>query len=143
MTPIWRYLTNPKGMTAQALADASGLSIHQVRADLVELEAKGKIARERGPVGAPHIWWRTEKRPLDGLDVLLIMALAAEFHSSADTLREVLASAGSRAKDKGLERIVAMCAMSKAPHAVVRAAVREYNASELIAEAFVAAPRAA
>lgn len=138
MTPIWRYLTNPKGMTAQALADATGLSIQQVRADLVDLEAKGKISRERGPVGSPHLWWRTEKRPLDGLDVLLIMALAAEFHQSPDTLREVLASAGSRAKDKGLERIVAMCAMSKVPHTIVRTAIQEYDA-----ESFVAAQRAA
>lgn len=133
MTPIWRYLTNPKGMTAQELAGATGMSIQSVRADLVDLEAKGKIARERGPVGKPHVWWRTEKRPLDGLDVLLIMALAAEFHQSPTTLREVLASAGSRAKDKGLEKIVAMCAMSRAPHAVVRAAVKEYDAEELIA----------
>jgi predicted ArsR family transcriptional regulator len=119
-------------MTAQELAGATGMSIQSVRADLVELEAKGKIARERGSVGKPHVWWRTEKRPLDGLDVLLIMALAAEFHASPATLREVLASAGSRAKDKGLERIVAMCAMSKDPHAIVRTAIQEYDIESLV-----------
>jgi predicted ArsR family transcriptional regulator len=138
MTPLWRYLTQPAGMTAQALAEATGMTIHAVRADLVELEAQGKASRVRGPVGTPHRWWRAEKRPLDGLDVLLIMALAAEIHPSAGKLKEVLASAGSRAKHSGLKKIVAMCAVSKAPHQVVRLAVQEYDA-----EAFAEAQRAA
>lgn len=138
MTPLWRYLTQPAGMTAQALADATGMTIQQVRADLTELEAKGKVARERGPVGTPHLWWRAERRPLDGLDVLLIMALAAEFHPSPAKLKEVLANAGSRAKHKGLQKIVAMCAMSKVPHTIVRTAVQEYDA-----EAFADAQKAA
>lgn len=138
ISPIWRHLTKPAGMTAQMLADATGMSIAQVRADLQELEALGKAARERGPIGKPHMWWRVEKRPLDGLDVLLIMALAAELHPSPAKLKEVLASAGSRAKHAGLRKIVAMCAMSKAPHQVVRLAVQEYDA-----EAFAEAQKAA
>lgn len=138
MTPIWRYLTQPAGMTAQALADATGMTIQAVRADLAELEALGKASRERGPVGTPHRWWRTEKRPLDGLDVMLIIVLAAELHPSPAKLNEVLASAGSRAKHTGLRKIVAMCALSKPPHQVVRLAVQEYDA-----EAFAEAQKAA
>jgi len=56
MTPIWRYLTQSAGMTAQTLADATGMSIQAVRADLVALESQGKVARERGTVGKPHLW---------------------------------------------------------------------------------------
>ncbi|QHF03288.1 DeoR family transcriptional regulator [Pseudomonas asturiensis] len=128
MTPIWRHLTNAAGMTAQTLADATGLSLQAVRHDLVELETQGKVSRQRGAVGKPHIWWRTEKRPLDGLDVLVIMALAAEIHSSPAKLKEVLADIGSRAKHSGIRRIVAMCAMSKVPHQIVRTAIQEYDA---------------
>lgn len=131
MTPVWRYLTHPKGVTAQQLADSTGLPIKTVRADLVELEAQGKASRERGAVGQSHRWWRVEKRPLDGLDVLLIMALAAEIHLSADKLKEVLASVGMRAKHSGIKKIVAMCALSKQPHMVVRTAVQEYDAETL------------
>lgn len=125
-------------MTAQALADATGMTIQVVRADLVELEARGKVSRERGAVGQPHLWWRSERRPLDGLDVLLIMALAAEIHTSPAKLQEVLADVGSRAKHAGLKKILFMCATSKAPHQIVRLSVQEYDA-----EAFVAAQRAA
>lgn len=125
-------------MTAQALADSTGMSIQAVRADLVELEGKGKVSRERAAIGQPHLWWRSEKRPLDGLDVLLIMALAAEIHASPVKLKEVLAEVGSRARHKGLQKILFMCATSKDPHLVVRLSVQEYDA-----EAFVAAHRAA
>jgi predicted ArsR family transcriptional regulator len=138
MTPIWRYLTQAAGMTAQMLADATGMTIQAVRADLVALETQGKVSRERGPVGKPHLWWRSEKRPLDGLDVLLIMALAAENHASPAKLKEVLADVGSRAKHAGLRKIVAMCALHKSPHEVVRLSVQEYDA-----EAFTEALRAA
>lgn len=131
MTPIWRFLTQPAGMTAQQLADSTGLPIKTVRADLIELEARGKASRERGAVGTSHRWWRVEKRPLDGLDVLLIMALAAEIHPSADKLKEVLASVGMRAKHSGIKKIVAMCALSKQPHVIVRTAVQEYDAEML------------
>ncbi|WP_447651029.1 DUF7740 domain-containing protein [Pseudomonas abietaniphila] len=138
MTPIWRYLTRPEGMTAKMLAESSGMTIQAVRADLVELETQGKVARERGAIGASHVWWRAERRPLDGLDVLLIMALAAEIHDSPVKLKEVLAEVGSRAKHAGLKKILYMCATSKAPHQIVRLSVQEYEA-----EAFVAAQRAA
>lgn len=120
-------------MTAQELADATGLSVERVRADLVGLEQERKVFRERGPVGKPHVWWRTNKRPLDGLDVLLVMALAAEIHQSTAKLKEVLANAGSRAKHTGLKRIVAMCAASKSPHAIVRTALQEYDPEEFAA----------
>ncbi len=116
-------------MTAQTLADATGLSIQTVRQNLVELEGQGKVSRQRGPVGTPHVWWRTEKRPLDGLDVLVIMALAAEIHASPAKLKEVLADVGSRAKHAGIRKIVAMCAMSKVPHQIVRTAIQEYDAA--------------
>lgn len=119
MTPIWRYLTQAAGMTAQMLADATGMTIQAVRADLVALEIRGKVSRERGPVGKPHLWWRSEKRPLDGLDVLLIMALAAKIHASPVKLKEVLADVGSRAKARSIQGIVVLCATSREPHRVV------------------------
>lgn len=131
MTPVWRYLTHPMGMTVQQLADSTGLPVKMVRADLAELEAQGRASRERGAVGESHRWWRVEKRPLDGLDVLLIMALAAEIHPSPDKLKEVLASVGMRAKHSGIKKIVAMCALSKQPHLIVRTAVQEYDAETL------------
>ena len=90
----------------------------EVREDLVELEALGKAVRERGAVGTPHRWWRTEKRPLNGLDVLLYMALAAKFTES-HRLKEVLADVGSRAKAPQISKIVAMCAMGKHPRQVI------------------------
>lgn len=133
MTPIWRYLTNPKGMTVQQLSDATGLSIQAVRADLVELEQKGKAARQRGKVGEPHIWYRSEKKPLDGIDMLLIMGLAAEIHRNTDKLKEVLAKIGMRAKHKGLQRIVLMCCQSKNPHEIVRLSLQEYDAESFAA----------
>lgn len=111
------------------LADAAGLSIQTVRQDLVELETQGKVSRQRGAVGKPNVWWRTEKRPLDGLDVLVIMALAAEIHPSPAKLKEVLVDVGSRAKHAGMRKIVAMCAVSKAPHQIVRTAIQEYDAA--------------
>lgn len=119
MTPIWRYLTQSAGMTAQTLADATGMSIQAVRADLVALETQGKVARERGSVGKPHLWWRAEKRPLDGLDVLLVMALAATLQPSGERLKEVLADVGGRAKNPAHRKIVAMCAMSNAPRQII------------------------
>ncbi len=91
----------------------------EVREDLVELEALGKAVRERGAVGAPHRWWRTEKRPLSGLDVLLYMALAAKLQDSPVRLKEVLADVGSRAKSVQVGKIVAMCAMGKHPRQVI------------------------
>lgn len=138
MTPLWRYLTKPAGMTAQELAEATGMTIQAVRADLVELESQGKADRVRGPVGTPHRWWRAEKKPLAGTDALLIIGLAAELHSSPAKLREILAKVGMRVHHKGLQKIIVMCATSKAPHAVVRLAIQEYEP-----EAFQAAQKAA
>lgn len=138
MTPLWRYLTQPAGMTAQALAEATGMTIQAVRADLVELEAQGKASRVRGPVGTPHRWWRAEKKPLTGIDALLIIGLAAELHPSPATLREILAKVGMRVQHKGLQKIIVMCATSKAPHTVVRLAIEQYEP-----ESFQAAQKAA
>lgn len=135
MTPLWRYLTQTAGMTAQKLADAANMTIQQARADLAELEAQGKACRERGAVGKPHVWWRAGNRPLDGLDVLVHMALAAHLHPSAGVLREVLASSGNRAKDAGVKKIVAMAAMSKAPHQIVWQALDNYLLEEQAQEA--------
>lgn len=119
MSKVWRYLTHPKGMTTPQLVQSTGLSMKEVREDLVELEALGKAVRERGAVGTPHRWWRTEKRPLSGLDVLLYMALAATFTESTARLKEVLADVGSRAKAPQVSKIVAMCAAGKHPREVV------------------------
>lgn len=119
MTPVWRYLTHPKGMTAQQLAESTGLPIKIVRDDLSSLEAEGKTAREIGPVGTSHRWWRIEKRPLTGLDVLLYMALAATLTESTARLKEVLADVGSRAKAPQIGKIVAMCAAGSSPRQVV------------------------
>lgn len=117
------------------LADSAGVTIQQARADLAELEASGKAVRERTAVGKPHLWWRMGSRPLDGLDVLVHMALAAHFHPSPGELREILASSGNRAKDKGVQRILVMCAASKAPHQIVWQALDNYLPEEQAREA--------
>lgn len=130
MTPIWRYLTDPKGMTVQQLADAATMSVVAVRADLVELEKQGKVYRQRGAIGQPHTWWRSEKKPLNGLDALLIMGLAADYHASANRLREVLAKVGMRVKSKALQKVIVMCATAKSPHEIVRLAIEQYAADE-------------
>lgn len=127
MTPIWRYLTQSAGMTAQKLADAAGISVQQARADLARLEAEGKACRERAVVGKPHLWWRVGSRPLDSLDVLVHMALAAVLNPQTGSLREVLASSANRAKDKATQRIVLLCAQSKAPHQIVWQALSNYE----------------
>ena len=127
MTPIWRYLTQSAGMTAQMLAESTGMTIQAVRADLAELELKGKAARERAAIGKPHLWWRAEKRPVDGLLLLLVMALAAELQPSATILKEVLADVGSRAKSPAISKIVAMCAMSKAPREIIWASLENLD----------------
>jgi len=119
MTPLWRYLTQTAGMTAQKLADAAGMTIQQARADLAELEAQGKACRERGAVGKPHLWWRAGSRPLDGLDVLLRMALAADHNQSASDLRVILSDIGRRARDPAHRKIIVMCATAKHPHQIV------------------------
>ena len=133
ISPIWRHLTKPAGMTAQDLADATGMSVTGVRADLVILERQGKVARVKGKVGQPHMWYRADKKPLDGVDVLLVMGLAAEMHRSADKLKEVLAKIGMRAKHKGLQRIVLMCCKAKNPHEIVRLSLQEYDAESFAA----------
>lgn len=119
MSKVWRFLTHPKGITATQLAKSTGLPIKEIRQELVSLETEGKAVRETGAVGESHRWYRTEKRPLTGLDVLLYMALAAKLQESPKRLKEVLADVGSRAKAPQISKIVAMCAMGKNPHATV------------------------
>jgi len=130
MTPLWRYLTQAAGMTAQMLADSTGMTIQKVRDDLVKLEASGKARRQRAAVGQPHRWWRAGSQPLDGDEVMLHMALAAQYNPSADKLREVLADIGRRAKDPAHRKIVALCATSKAPHQIVWAALDGYEVED-------------
>lgn len=127
MTPIWRYLTQSAGMTAQKLADAAGISVQQARADLARLEADGKACRERAVVGKPHLWWRVGSRPLNDLDVLLHMALGAHNNPSPERLREILASSANRCIDKATQKIVLLCAQSKAPHQIVWKALSNYE----------------
>lgn len=131
MTPIWRYLTHPAGMTVQQLADSTKLSIVRVRADLVELEREGKAFRVRGSVGTPHLWWRAEKRPIGRLDALLSMALAAALHTSKDTLREVLAGIGNRSKSKQVQKAIVLCATANDPHTVTWSALEDIDPAAL------------
>jgi hypothetical protein len=61
--------------------------------------------------------------------------LAAHLHPSAGQLREVLASSGNRARDSGVKKIVAMAAMSKAPHQIVWQALDNFLPEEQAQEA--------
>lgn len=131
MTPLWRYLTQAAGMTAQMLADAAGMTIQAARADLAQLESDGKACRERAAIGKPHLWWRIGSRPLEDLDVLLIMALAADYHAAPASVREVMQKVSARAKNPAIRQIVGMCATSKYPHQIVWAALDEYVAEDL------------
>lgn len=127
MTPIWRYLTKPAGMTAKELAEATGMTIQAVRADLVELEAAGKARRLRASVGQAHVWWRSGSQPLNEDEVMLHMALAAQYNASPEKLKEILVSIGRRAAHAGHKRLMLMCASAKHPHAVVWATLNEYE----------------
>jgi len=135
MTPIWRYLTHPAGMTAQTLAESAKMTVQAVRADLAALEAAGKARRQRAAVGQPHRWWRAGNQPLDGDEVMLHMALAAHHNPSADKLREVLADVGRRAKNPAHQKIVTLCATARAPHQVVWAALDGYEVSRTASQA--------
>ena len=126
MTPIWRHLTHPEGMTAKLLADATGMSEKAVRADLAGLELEGKAVRERAPIGKAHLWWRSGCKPLVDLDAFLALALAAQIHKSAGTLRAAMQRIAARTWNPGIKQIVILSAKSSAPHSIIWGAVDSY-----------------
>lgn len=131
MTPLWRYLTKSEGMTAKQLACAAGMSIKQARSDLADLETRSKVARERQPVGMPHLWWRTESRPLSDDDALFNMALAAVIHPEPAKVRDVMLVVARRARNPAIREIVSRCATSRDPHRIVWATLQTYDGEEI------------
>ena len=123
---ILRYLTPVEGVTVAQLAQSTGQSVVAIRAELVALEAQGKAVRQRGAVGKPHLWWQAGRKPLSSLDTLLVMALAARFHSAPGKLRAVVRSASTRIVDPLGRAVVQRIATASNPHAVVMRAV-EYH----------------
>lgn len=118
-------------MTAKQLACAAGMSIKQARSDLAELEARCKVARERRPVGMPHLWWRTESRPLSDDDALFNMALAAAIHPEPAKVRDVMLVVAKRARNPAIREIVSRCATSSDPHRIVWATLQAYDGEEI------------
>lgn len=105
------------------LVTATGMTAAKVRAELIALEAAGKIVRERAPVGKEHLWWRSGSQPLSDLTAVLAMGLAAKFHKTPRALRAVMQRIGVRAESPGIRQIVAMSARVKDPHAIAWNAV--------------------
>lgn len=121
---LLKYLTNIEGSTVGDIVASTGLSVVAVRAALVDLEKHGKAVRERGRIGFPHLWWRTERKPLDDSDVVLCMGLAAAIHPSPGKLRSVLARLSTRAADPKLRQVLSIAQTSRSPHAVVAGTLR-------------------
>lgn len=121
---LLKHLTHIDGTTTADIAKATGLPIAQIRAELAALEREGKAVRERGKIGYPHLWWRTERKPLADDVVVLCMGLAAAIHRSSGKLRAVLARLATRAADPKLRQVLAMAKTSRDPHAVVVGTLR-------------------
>lgn len=121
---LLKYMTHIDGTTTGDLVKATGLPIAQIRAGLVALEREGRAVREAGRVGYPHLWWRTDRKPLADRDVVLCMGLAAAIHRSTGKLRQVLARLATRAADPKLRQVLALAQISKDPHAVVVGTLR-------------------
>lgn len=121
---LLKYLTNIEGATVADISASTGLSVATVRAGLVVLEHEGKAVRERGRVGYPHLWWRTERKPLADDTVVLCMGLAARIHPSPGKLRSVLSRLATRAADPKLRQVLAMAQTSRSPHGVVAGTLR-------------------
>lgn len=121
---LLKHLTHIDGTTTADIAKATGLPVAQIRAELAALEREGKAVRERGRIGYPHLWWRTERKPLADDVVVLCMGLAAAIHRSSGKLRAVLARLSTRAADPKLRQVLAMAHTSKSPHAVVAGTLR-------------------
>ena len=126
MSTLLRYLTRPGGSSTAQLAEQSGWSVLQVRAELLALEAAGKACRQRGAVGRPHLWWRTGAQPLQSLDVLLVMVLAARMHKGAQRVRGIFARLAQRAADPALQQILDLARRGHDPHAVAELALQHY-----------------
>lgn len=121
---LLKHLTHIDGTTTADIAKATGLPVAQIRAELASLEREGRAVRERGKIGYPHLWWRTERKPLADDVVVLCMGLAAAIHRSAGKLRSVLARLATRAADPKLRQVLALAQTSKDPHAVVVGTLR-------------------
>lgn len=121
MSPLWRHLTHIEGMTVSLLVAATGLSKAEVRADLLALEKSGQAVRERAPIGKEHLWWRVGSQPLDDIDVMLIMALAARIHPAPSKVRGVIQRLATRVPKQTTKRSLELCstAHSKVIHRVV------------------------
>lgn len=116
---LLKHITHIEGTTTADIAKATGLPIAQIRAELAALEREGKAVRERGRVGYPHLWWRTDRKPLGDREVVLCMGLAAAIHKHTGTLRSVLARLSTRAADPKLRYVLGLAQTSRNPHAVV------------------------
>lgn len=121
---LLKYMTHIDGTTTGDLAKSTGLPIERVRAELVALEREGKAVRERGMIGKPHLWWRSDRKPLDDNEVVLCMGLAAAIHPSRGKLRAVLARLATRAADPTLRHVMGLAQTSRDPHAVVAGTLR-------------------
>lgn len=130
MTPIWRHLTHPDGMTVSLLVKATGLTVNQVRADLRALEADGQAIRETAPPGKEHLWWRSGSQPLDELTVVLALNLARRLYPNPGKLRSVMRSISTRAAHPAWRQSIAMAAVALNPHKLVDVFNTEYEAEK-------------
>lgn len=120
---IWRHITHPAGMTVPQLAKVTGLSAAAVRGELNALEAAGKVVRQHMPIGKPHLWWRTEHKPLDDDIVLLAMGLAGYHHKSPAKVRSIFGRLSSRAYNPAQRQLLTLAQASQNPHKLAHEAV--------------------
>lgn len=112
MSQLLKYITKYEGVTAKELADATGLPIKQVRAELSELNKAGKLTRWRAPVGQSDLWWRWDMRPMTDHTLMLLLALAIHFGKPDKKLREIARMGGKRAQSPYLRAGMAMMAQA-------------------------------
>lgn len=127
MIELWKRLTAIEGTTAQQLAEATGLPVREVRAELNQLQKQGRVARWRAPVGKSDLWWRWEQRPVSDHTIIVALALALDLTKPDRTLREIMLLGAKRGWTPYLRLHMARCAQSPRPRFMAAEAIRFYR----------------
>jgi len=126
---IWRRLTAIDGMTARQLAEATGLPVRDVRAELNRLQKQHKVARWEAPVGKSDLWWRWEQRPISDHTIMLALALALDGGKPERVLRNIMLLGAKRGWTPGLRFHMARWAKHKSLHPIAADLINFYRAA--------------
>lgn len=127
MSQLLKYITKIEGVTAKELAETTGMPIKQVRAELVELNKAGKLARWRAPIGESDRWWRWEQRPLSDHTLMLLLALALHLGKPDKKLREIMLLGAKRGQFQSLRGLMALTAKAVNIREMAEDAIRFYR----------------